>query len=215
MKNKSCLVLMLSISTLVFGMDKSEKKVENPIEKILWLGYKTTHRKYEFQQPRTVLEIAALVTDMQLQTIAESDSLVIHAQDWILEYMYHEEKQLTEEYTKSGLLEKVRASQLTISQAEAALLAFINNHFPNSNPKTFMKDHWNAGSIVTHEMEALAKRIGIQRFGFGISQWAKAWDETGVYTQSTQPTSKEEARDLLGELQHYKQRYFDSVKEAK
>lgn len=214
MKNKSCLVLMLSISTLIFGMDKSEKKVEKPLEKILWLGYKTTHQKYDAQQCCTVLEIAAIVTDKWLQPIAETDSLVIHMQDWILECI---EEPLKEEYKKSGLLEKVRASQLSISQAEATLLAFINTHFPDSDyrPRTYMKDHWNAGSIVTHEMKALAKRVGIQAFGFGIGQWAKIWDKTGVYAQSTKPTAKEEAREVLGELQHYKQRYFDSIKEAK
>lgn len=205
---------MLSISTFAYGMDKLENKIEKPLEKILWLGYKTTHRKYDSQKCCTILEIAAIVTDKWLEPIAESNSLVINAKDWILEDV---EEPLKEEYKKSGLLEKVRASKLTISEAETILLAFINTHFPDPEyrPITYMKDPLYArATIVTEEMEKLGKRIRKQ-IGFGLGQWAQAWDEAGFYTQSNQPTAIEEARDLLRELQHYKKRYFDSVKEAK
>jgi len=74
-----------------------------------------------------ILEIATLVTDDELEVVAEGPDLVIHQSDDVLARM---DPFVTEMHTRSGLLEKVRASTVSLEEAGAATLAFLREHVP-------------------------------------------------------------------------------------
>src|SRR5262245_2760180 len=69
-----------------------------------------------------ILEIALLVTDAQLAPVATGPVLVVHQPDAVLEAMDSWNQSV---HKKSGLIERVRASQLSEAQAEAAALEFL------------------------------------------------------------------------------------------
>ena len=66
-----------------------------------------------------ILEVAMVVTDAELNTIAEGPVLVVHQSDAVLEAMDSWNKST---HGKSGLIEKVRAATLTEGEAEARLI---------------------------------------------------------------------------------------------
>lgn len=72
-----------------------------------------------------VLEIAVIVTDGDLEIIAEGPELVIHQPESLLEAMDDWNK---EHHGASGLIEKVRASTITEPDAEEMILAFLRQH---------------------------------------------------------------------------------------
>jgi oligoribonuclease len=74
-----------------------------------------------------IVEIASLVTDDQLNVVAEGPDLVIHQPDDVLARM---EPVVVTMHTESGLLEAIKASRTTLSEAGAATLAFIKQHVP-------------------------------------------------------------------------------------
>ncbi len=74
-----------------------------------------------------VLEIAAVVTDAQLEVIAEGPVLVVHQSDAVLASM---DSWNTATHGRSGLTDKVRASQLGEQDVEDAMLAFLARHVP-------------------------------------------------------------------------------------
>jgi oligoribonuclease len=76
-----------------------------------------------------IIEIALLVTDAQLVTIAEGPVLVVHQPDAVLEAMDSWNKST---HKKTGLIERVRASTTTEAQAERAALEFLAKHVPAS-----------------------------------------------------------------------------------
>jgi oligoribonuclease len=69
-----------------------------------------------------VLEIALLVTDSDLNHLSEGKVLVVHQPDSVLDAMDSWNKSV---HGKSGLIERVRASDLDEAKAEAAALAFL------------------------------------------------------------------------------------------
>ncbi|MBL8601163.1 MAG: oligoribonuclease [Myxococcales bacterium] len=73
----------------------------------------------------TILEIATLITDGELNVIAEGPELVIHQPDTVLDAM---DVWNTEHHGRSGLTAAVRASTVTLADAEAATLAFVARH---------------------------------------------------------------------------------------
>ncbi|CAG0965849.1 partial Oligoribonuclease, partial [Anaerolineae bacterium] len=69
-----------------------------------------------------ILELAAVVTDSDLNVIAESPVLVVHQSDAVLDGMDAWNKGT---HGKSGLIDKVKASTLTEAEAEAQMLEFL------------------------------------------------------------------------------------------
>jgi oligoribonuclease len=76
-----------------------------------------------------LLEIAALVTDSELNIIDEGIDIVIHATDEQLAGMIDFVRDM---HAKSGLTDAVRAATTTIAEAEADVLAYIKTHVPES-----------------------------------------------------------------------------------
>jgi oligoribonuclease (3'-5' exoribonuclease) len=74
-----------------------------------------------------IVEIATLVTDAELNIVAEGPDLVIHVDDDALAKMGHV---VTNMHAKSGLTEAIRASTVTLEDAGAQTLAFIKEHVP-------------------------------------------------------------------------------------
>jgi len=72
-----------------------------------------------------VIEIAVLVTDSQLQLVAEGPEIVIHQSEEQLAAM---DEWNTTHHTASGLVERVRASTTCESDAEVSIIAFLSEH---------------------------------------------------------------------------------------
>jgi len=75
----------------------------------------------------TIIEIATVVTDSQLKTVAEGPVLAIHQPDEILNNM---DEWNTKHHGESGLTARVRQSNITMTMAEQATLAFLQQYVP-------------------------------------------------------------------------------------
>ncbi len=74
-----------------------------------------------------IVEIATIITDDELNIVAEGPDLVVHATEEQLAVM---EQVVVDMHTKSGLLDQIRASTITLEEAGAQTLAFIQQHVP-------------------------------------------------------------------------------------
>lgn len=74
-----------------------------------------------------VLEIAVVITDSQLNLVAEAPVLVVHQPQTVLDVMDEWNKST---HAKSGLIERVKASTMNEAEAETAMLAFLAQHVP-------------------------------------------------------------------------------------
>lgn len=72
-----------------------------------------------------ILEIATIVTDAELNVVAEGPELVVHQPDAVLDAMDDWNR---EHHGASGLTERVRASTVSLEEAEAQTLAFLREH---------------------------------------------------------------------------------------
>ncbi len=74
-----------------------------------------------------IIEVALVVTDSQLNVVAEAPVLVVHQSDAVLDGMDNWNKST---HAKSGLIDKIKASTLTEAEVEARMLAFLQQHVP-------------------------------------------------------------------------------------
>jgi oligoribonuclease len=76
-----------------------------------------------------ILEIAMIVTDGDLNIVAEGPVLVVHQEDAVLDRMDAWNKGT---HGRSGLIDKVKASSLSEADVEAACLEFLKQHVKSS-----------------------------------------------------------------------------------
>jgi oligoribonuclease len=74
-----------------------------------------------------ILEVAVVVTDSRLNTVAEGPVLVVHQPAAVLDVMDQWNKST---HAKTGLTEKVKAATLTEPEVEARVVAFLAEHVP-------------------------------------------------------------------------------------
>ncbi|WP_448851966.1 oligoribonuclease [Corynebacterium sp. 335C] len=74
-----------------------------------------------------IVEIAALVTDADLNILGEGVDVVVHATEDELAQM---DEVVVEMHGSSGLTEEIRASELTVADAERIVLEYVREHVP-------------------------------------------------------------------------------------
>lgn len=72
-----------------------------------------------------LIEVAALVTDPDLNVLGEGVDVVIHAEEAVLAGMVEVVRDM---HARSGLTEEVRRSTVTLSEAEDMILSYITEH---------------------------------------------------------------------------------------
>ncbi|MBM2886621.1 oligoribonuclease [Chromobacterium amazonense] len=91
---------------------------------LIWLDMEMTGLNPDADR---IIEVAMIVTDSQLNVVAESPVLVIHQPDAVLDAMDDWNKNT---HGKSGLIEKVKNSAVSEAEAEQVLLEFMMQHVP-------------------------------------------------------------------------------------
>ena len=77
----------------------------------------------------TIVEIATLVTDDELEVVAEGPDLVVHQPPEALAEM---DDVVRDMHTRSGLLPAIEASEVSLADAGAQTLAFLEEHVPEA-----------------------------------------------------------------------------------
>jgi oligoribonuclease len=101
----------------------------NSANNLIWIDMEMTGLQPDADR---IIEVALVVTDGQLNVLAESPVWVVHQPDEVLGAMDSWNRGT---HGKSGLIEKVRASRLAEAAVEASAIEFLRPHVPsNASP---------------------------------------------------------------------------------
>jgi oligoribonuclease len=93
-------------------------------ERLIWIDMEMTGLSPDNDR---IIEVALVVTDNNLNTVAEAPVLVVHQSDEVLDGMDSWNKAT---HAKSGLVDKVKQSPLDEAAVETAMIAFLQQHVP-------------------------------------------------------------------------------------
>ena len=96
--------------------------MSNKLTNLIWIDLEMTGLN---TQEDDIIEIATVVTNQQLEIIAEGPELVIHHAEEVMKKM---DEWNTEHHGKSGLTQKVIMSKTSMRDAEKQTLAFLSAH---------------------------------------------------------------------------------------
>jgi oligoribonuclease len=157
-----------------------------------------------------IVEIATLITDDDLDLVAEGPDLVIHHPPETLEVMGDYVREM---HTRSGLLDQIAASTITLADAGTQTLSFLKEHIAESGTVPLC-----GNSIGTDRRFLTAYLPDIENFLHyrsvdvsTIKELARRWNPKAL---DSLPEKKEghraldDIRESLEELRYYRQKLF-------
>ena len=156
-----------------------------------------------------ILEVAIVVTDGQLNIVAEGPLKVVHQADDVFERMDSWNKST---HKKSGLIDRVKGSTDNEAQAEAELLAFLSLHVPPSTSPM-------CGNSICQDRRFLARHMAKLEAYFHyrnldvstLKELAKRW-KPGIMAGFTKHGKHEALADIhesIEELKYYKEKLLN------
>ncbi len=160
--------------------------------------------------PKTckILEIASLVTDKDLNVVAQGPALVVHQPEEVLAAMDDWNKH---HHGLSGLTEAVRKSTIGVEEAERQTLAFIQKYCPPKSSPLCGNTIYQDRRFLIEYMPALEAYLHYRLVDVStIKELVKRW--YGPEFQSPQKKQKHKALDdileTVEELKFYREKVF-------
>ncbi|WP_122976585.1 oligoribonuclease [Actinoplanes teichomyceticus] len=157
-----------------------------------------------------LIEVAALVTDPELNILGEGVDLVIHADDAALDAMPPVVRDM---HAKSGLTEEVRRSTLTMSEAEEIILAYVKEHVPNPRTAPLCGNSIATDrGFLSRDMPALDAHLHYRMIDVSsIKELCRRWYPRVYFGQPAKGLSHRalaDIRESIRELEYYRRTIF-------
>ncbi|WP_043767230.1 oligoribonuclease [Algiphilus aromaticivorans] len=151
-----------------------------------------------------IIEIATIVTDSDLNIVAEGPELAIHQEEAVLDGM---DAWNTRQHNISGLVERVRASMLSEADAEAQTLDFLRRWVPErASPmcgNSICQDRRFMARLMPQlEAHFHYRHIDVSTLKELAGRWAPQV-AAGVKKGSSH-RAMDDIRDSINELRHYR-----------
>ncbi|WP_430783114.1 oligoribonuclease [Actinoplanes sp. G11-F43] len=157
-----------------------------------------------------LIEVAALVTDPELNVLGEGVDLVIHADDEALDAMPPVVRDM---HAKSGLTEEVRRSAITMAEAEEAVLAYIKEYVPNPRTAPLCGNSIATDrGFLARDMPALDAHLHYRMIDVSsIKELTRRWYPRVYFGQPAKGLSHRalaDIRESIRELEYYRRTIF-------
>ncbi len=174
---------------------------------LVWLDLETTGIDVD---ARVILEVATIITDKSLNIIAEGPDLVIHHPEDVLEQM---DEWCRKQHRISGLIEEVRRSTVSLTQAEEELTSFVAEYCPpRSCPLCGNSICFDRRFLIRY-MPRLNTLLSYRNVDVStVKELVGRWYPEELASIGNSKTSKHRAlsdiRESIEELQHYRRNVF-------
>ncbi|MBY4130047.1 oligoribonuclease [Rhodococcus fascians] len=176
-------------------------------DKLVWIDCEMTGLDLSKDK---LIEIAALVTDSELNILGEGVDIVIHADDDALANM---PAVVTDMHAKSGLTDEVRASTVTLEEAEQRVLAYIKEHVPVAGTVPLAGNSIGTDrGFISRDMTALDTYLHYRMIDVSsIKELSRRWYPRIYYGQPAKGLAHRALADIkesIKELQYYRRTAF-------
>lgn len=177
----------------------------NPNDNLIWLDMEMTGLLPDSDR---IIELAVVVTDADLNVIAESPVLVVHQSDEVLDGMDAWNKGT---HGRSGLIEKVKASTINEEQATAQMLEFLKQHVPEGKSPMCGNSICQDRRFMARYMPELEKYFHYRNLDVStFKELARRW-KPAIYSGFKKASKHEALADIyesIDELKYYREHFI-------
>ena len=187
--------------------EDASKKAGSDESRLIWLDMEMTGLDPDRDR---VIEIAVVVTDASLETLAVAPVYVIHQSDEVLGGM---DGWNTSTHARSGLTDKVRASKTTEADVEAALIAFLKHHVPRGKSPMCGNSICQDRRFMARAMPKLEAFFHYRNLDVStLKELCKRWkpEVAAAFKKHQKHEALADIHESIDELKHYRE-YFLKV----
>lgn len=155
-----------------------------------------------------IIEIATLVTDSNLNILAEGPVYAIHQPAEVMAAM---DEWNTNQHGKSGLTQRVLESKINLAQAEADTIAFLEQWVPKGKSPICGNSICQDRRFLVRGMPKLEAYFHYRNLDVStVKELARRWRPdvlTGV-KKSSAHLALDDIKDSIAELRHYRDTFF-------
>lgn len=156
-----------------------------------------------------IIEVAIVITDSQLNTVAEGPVLVVHQPDEVLSGM---DKWNQSTHSKSGLIDKVKASRLNEVDVEMRLLEFIRLHVPPGVSPMCGNSICQDRRFMVRSMPQLEAFFHYRNLDVStLKELVKRWkpEIASGFNKESKHEALADIYDSINELKYYRQHFIN------
>ena len=187
--------------------NQSSASQSNPRQtNLIWIDLEMSGLDPECER---IIEIASIVTDADLNIIAEGPNLVIHQPDSLLDAM---DEWCTRQHGQSGLTQRVRESAISEREAELATIEFLKQHVDQGASPICGNSIGQDRRFLVRYMPELEAFFHYRNLDVStIKELARRWCPQVLQSVSKKGThlALDDIRDSISELSHYREHFFD------
>lgn len=158
-----------------------------------------------------IIEIATIVTDEDLNVLAEGPVMAIKVSDRVLNGM---DEWNTKQHGQSGLVDRVRRSTVTLAQAEAETIKFLSKWVDSGKSPMCGNSICQDRRFMARQMPELEKFFHYRNLDVSsIKELCFRWrpDVLRSFEKNGSHLALDDIRDSIRELKHYRQHFFKLI----
>ena len=176
-------------------------------DRLVWIDLEMTGLD---PKRHTIVEIAAIITDADLNVVGKGLDIVIHATDEELAQM---DDFVTNMHNSSGLTEEIKAATTTLAEAETAILELIEKHCAPEHPAPLAGNSIATDRAFIREyMPRLDEALHYRMIDVStIKELARRWHPRAYFNQPDKGLAHRALADIvesIRELDYYRRSVF-------
>jgi oligoribonuclease len=174
---------------------------------LVWIDCEMTGLNLERD---ALIEVAALVTDPDLNVLGDGVDVVIHAPDVTLDGMVEFVRDM---HAKSGLTDEVRASTVSLAEAEDMVMDYVTSLVPNPRTAPLCGNTISTDrGFLARDMHRLDDHLHYRMIDVSsIKELARRWYPRTYYGQPAKGLAHRALADIkesIRELDYYRKTIF-------
>lgn len=172
------------------------------IRNLVWIDLEMTGLEIESCH---IIEIAAIVTDADLNIVAESEAIAIYQPDEIMSAM---NQWCQKTHNASGLVQRVKDSRISVIEAEKIILDFIAPYVSEKASPLCGNSVWQDRKFLAKYMPTLEgyfhyRLFDVSAFKIAASLWQPKLQNK--FQKKNSHLALDDIRESIGEMQFYRQ----------
>jgi oligoribonuclease len=174
-------------------------------DNLIWIDLEMTGL---IPEKDVIIEIATLVTDSELNILAEGPMIAVHQSNAILGGM---DEWNTKQHGKSGLTQRVKDSRTSTAEAEQATIAFLERYVPRGKSPICGNSICQDRRFLARHMPKLEAYFHYRNLDVStIKELTRRWapEVMKLYTKDSKHLALDDIRDSIEELKFYRKHVF-------